>query len=267
VNTRGEIHVLLTSLLKDFDDVSDAVRALIDAPPTTAVDGQEKKQGRRKTKELLFHKIQRLRYCITTLWLLTYSSAVEFHLTAIGSLLRARTVDVELDVDEMDERIIGPIADWPSGVSHVTSYHNLSHMYWCQPVFISFMRWLRRRVTIIKSIHLVWTFAAGLSRSYSPPPSISVRCIPIDHPGGQMEDWRHLVAEFATKSYFGTCSAERAIAILLKKFEDLAAENAESFKGSVHCEAYLASIARSEEAPQDLRREFEASRRQLSSPS
>jgi hypothetical protein len=73
-------------------------------------------------------------------------------------------------------------------------------------------------------------------------------------------DWRRLVTELAPySSGSGECSAESAIQVILRTFEQFAAEDTQSFKGSVHCEAYLASLMRSEEVPEHIRREFEAS--------
>ena len=256
-DTRGEIHILLQALLKAVDDT---VHILIDPPLDKNHD------------ELEFSMVH-LTFSMYFLWLLVYSPALDHHLERIEHHhLYTRVVvernGVNLDLDEEGEGIDSLNAEWPAG-AQIDRQHWMGLDLSRRPstVVVALMRWLRQRVAVIQSINVLTRFKEdidNLARSGSPTPSVSIKCVSVDRQGGsgQMQyDWRRLVTELAPYPlYSGECSGDRAIQVILETFEHFAAEDSQSFKGSVHCEAYLASLMRSEDVPEHVRQEFEASR-------
>ena len=269
-DTRGEIHLLLQALLKAVDDM---VHILIDTPldknHTTTEDGQG------KSKDEMRFPMMHLTFSMYFLWLLVYSPALDHHLERIEHHLEHHLHNrvvverngINLDLDVAGEGIDGLKAEWPAGAQSDRQDWMGLDLSRPSTVVVALMRWLRQQVAVVQSVNVLTRFKediGNLARSGSPPPSVSIKCVSVDRQGGsgQMQyDWRRLVTELAPyPSYSGECSGERAIQIVLETFKQFAAEDSQSFKGSVHCEAYLASLMRSEEVPEHVRREFEASR-------
>jgi hypothetical protein len=110
------------------------------------------------------------------------------------------------------------------------------------------MRWLRRLVGHIDAVKLLVGMANDLAK-ISPLPSLSVEFAATNVPGAELEDWRTVVKDLVSCAdpwdpdphEFTATAAIAAIIAAAPKFRE-----AVSFKGSMHCEAILASLLQSD---------------------
>jgi hypothetical protein len=234
-----------------FNEVLDCIYSMADAPPDmiastdtkeSEFDDDEVTAFLKEIRDITSICIQRLSLSLYLLWLMGYSSAIEDHIarTAISLDAYLQSKNVDYDLDEMGERIDSSQAEGPST-------REAGSMFIGRPerVVVAFMRWLRQLVATVQSVDILYKYARGLSRTSTPPPTLSVKCVAIHrHQGREMYDWRDLVTELFTtrRTYRCQFTAAEIIEAVVSGLEGFGAEN-QSFKGDLHPEACLASLA------------------------
>jgi hypothetical protein len=263
-----EIHQLLVLLLDEFTRllpvVEDIVQAKVLIPAAKKFD-------------LLIGAVHKLWVTASLLWHLIYSSALAIHIVRIVSYLVAESEKQDMpaasfddqdgggnedgddDGDNSDDDLDGIDEVIPIVSEETKKVPSSKKMFDTLPtdlqrdIAASYLRWFRRQVIQVEAVHIICGLASRVA-ARSQAPRLSIKLISVHHPGNDMLKWRDVVRELVQNMNSPGITPELAIQEVIKA-KKMFESQVLPFRGNLHCEACLASLARND--LQSISKEFE----------
>jgi hypothetical protein len=106
------------------------------------------------------------------------------------------------------------------------------------------LRWFRGQVVQMEVVYIICSLAGQVASKHLPTAELSITLISVKHPGKAMAKWRDVVLDLVEEMNSPEVTPQQAFEAIVNSDKKFKSPDLE-FKGTLHCEACLASLARS----------------------